>query len=54
MNKWDYLIVYLEKKEETEKVLPSSEEVTESTEVEETVKEEPTATQNDKEEQKNR
>ena len=39
------------KKEETEKVLPSSEEVTESTEVEETVKE-PTATQNDKEEQK--
>lgn len=40
------------KKEETEKVLPSSEEVTESTEVEETVKEGPTATQNDKEEQK--
>ena len=40
------------KKEETEKVLPSSEEVTESTEGEETVKEEPTATQNDKEEQK--
>ena len=40
------------KKEEIEKVLPSSEEVTESTEVEETVKEEPTATQNDKEEQK--
>ena len=40
------------KKEETEKVLPSSEEVTESTEVEETVKEEPPATQNDKEEQK--
>ena len=40
------------KKEETEKVLPSSEEVTESTEVEETIKEEPTATQNDKEEQK--
>lgn len=40
------------KKEETEKVLPSSEEVTESTEFEETVKEEPTATQNDKEEQK--
>ena len=40
------------KKEETEKVLPSSEEVTESTEVEETVKEEPTATLNDKEEQK--
>ena len=40
------------KKEEAEKVLPSSEEVTESTEVEETVKEEPMATQNDKEEQK--
>lgn len=40
------------KKEETEKVLPSSEEVTESTEVEETVKEEPQATLNDKEEQK--
>ena len=41
------------KKEETEKVLPSSEEVTESTEVEETVKEEPTtAVSNDKEEQK--
>ena len=40
------------KKEETEKVLPSSEEVTESTEVEETVKEEPVATLNDKEEQK--
>lgn len=40
------------KKEETEKMLPSSEEVKESTEVEETVKEEPTATQNDKEEQK--
>ena len=40
------------KKEETEKVLPSSEEVTESTEGEETVKEEPTATLNDKEEQK--
>ena len=40
------------KKEETEKVLPSSEEVTESTEVEETVKEEPTPTLNDKEEQK--
>ena len=40
------------KKEEAEKVLPSSEEVTESTEVEETVKEEPTAIQNDKEEQK--
>ena len=36
------------KKEETEKVLPSSEEVTESTEVEETVKEETTATSNDK------
>ena len=40
------------KKEETEKVLPSSEEVTESTEVEETVKEEPAATLNNKEEQK--
>ena len=41
------------KKEEAEKVLPSSEEVTESTEVEETVKEEPTtAVSNDKEEQK--
>ena len=40
------------KKEETEKVLPSSEEVTESNEVEETVKEEPAATLNDKEEQK--
>ena len=40
------------KKEETEKVLPSSEEVTESTEVEETVKEEPAAILNDKEEQK--
>lgn len=40
------------KKEETEKVLPSSEEVTESTEVEETVKEEPADTRNDKEEQK--
>lgn len=40
------------KKEETEKVLPSSEEETESTEVEETVKEEPAATLNDKEEQK--
>ena len=40
------------KKEDTEKVLPSSEEVTESMEVEETVKEEPTATLNDKEEQK--
>lgn len=40
------------KKEETEKVLPSSEEVTESTEVEETVKEESAATLNDKEEQK--
>ena len=39
-------------KEEAEKVLPSSEEVTESTEVEETVKEEPAATLNDKEEQK--
>ena len=52
MNKWGYLIVYLEKKEEAEKVLTSSEEVTESTEVEETVTEEPTATSNDKEEQK--
>ena len=40
------------KKEETEKVLPSSEEVTESNELVETVKEEPAATQNDKEEQK--
>ena len=40
------------KKEETEKVLPSSGEVTEITEVEETVKEEPQATLNDKEEQK--
>ena len=40
------------KKEETEKVLPSTEEVTESNEVEETVKEEPVATLNDKEEQK--
>ena len=40
------------KKEEAEKVLPSSEEVTESTEVEETVTEEPAATRNDKEEQK--
>ena len=40
------------KKEEAEKVLPSSEEVTESTEVEATVKEEPAATLNDKEEQK--
>lgn len=40
------------KKEETEKVLPSSEEVVESTEIEETVKEEPMATRNDKEEQK--
>ena len=40
------------KKEETEKMLPSSEEVTESMEVEETVKEEPAATLNDKEEQK--
>lgn len=40
------------KKEETEKMLPSSEEVTESMEVEETVKEEPAATLNGKEEQK--
>ena len=40
------------KKEETEKVLPSTEEVTGSNEVEETVKEEPVATLNDKEEQK--
>ena len=40
------------KKEEAEKVLPFSEEVTESNEVEETVKEEPVATLNDKEEQK--
>ena len=40
------------KKEEAEKVLPSSEEVTESNELVETVKEEPAATQNDKEEQK--
>lgn len=40
------------KKEETEKVFPSSEEVTESTKVEETVKEEPAATRNDKEEKK--
>ena len=40
------------KKEEAEKVLPSSEEVAESTEIEETVKEEPMATRNDKEEQK--
>lgn len=40
------------KKEEAEKVLPSSEEVAESTEIEETVKEEPAATLNDKEEQK--
>ena len=40
------------KKEETEKVLPSSGEVTESNEVEETVKEEQPATRNDKEEQK--
>ena len=40
------------KKEETEKVLPSTEEVTESNELEETVNEEPVATQNDKEEQK--
>ncbi len=43
MNKWDYLIVYLEKKKKL-KVLPSSEEVTEVLEVEETVKEEPAAT----------
>ena len=40
------------KKEEAEKVLPSSEEVTESNELVETVKEEPAAIQNDKEEQK--
>lgn len=41
------------KKEETEKVLPSSEEVTDSNEIEEVVKEEPTtAVSNDKEEQK--
>ena len=40
------------KKEEAEKVLPSSKEVTESNELVETVKEEPAATQNDKEEQK--
>ena len=40
------------KKEEAEKVLPSSEEVTDSTKVEETVKEGPAATLNDKEEQK--
>ena len=40
------------KKEEAEKVLPSSEEVTESNEIEEVVKEEPAATRNDKEEQK--
>ena len=40
------------KKEETEKVLPSSEEVTESTEVEETVKEEPAATLNDRKSKK--
>lgn len=41
------------KKEEAEKVLPSSEEVTESNELVETVKEEPTtAVSNDKEEQK--
>ena len=41
------------KKEEVEKVLPSSEEVTENNEVEEVVKEEPTtAVSNDKEEQK--
>ncbi len=41
------------KKEETEKVLPSTEEVTESNEIEEVVKEEPTtAVSNDKEEQR--
>ena len=41
------------KKEETEKVLPSTEEVTESNKIEEVVKEEPTtAVSNDKEEQK--
>ena len=41
------------KKEETEKVLPSTEEVTESNEIEEVVKEESTtAVSNDKEEQK--
>lgn len=41
------------KKEETEKVLPSTEEVTESNEIEEVVKEEPTtAVLNDKEEKK--
>ena len=41
------------KKEETEKVLPSTEEVTERNEIEEVVKEEPTtAVSNDKEEQK--
>ena len=41
------------KKEETEKVLPSTEEVTASNEIEEVVKEEPTtAVSNDKEEQK--
>ena len=41
------------KKEETEKVLPSTEEVTESNEIEEVVKEEPTtAVSNDKEEKK--
>ncbi len=41
------------KKEETEKVLPSTEEVSESNEIEEVVKEEPTtAVSNDKEEQK--
>lgn len=41
------------KKEETEKVLPSTEEVTESNEIEEVVNEEPTtAVSNDKEEQK--
>ncbi len=41
------------KKEETEKLLPSTEEVTESNEIEEVVNEEPTtAVSNDKEEQK--
>ena len=41
------------KKDETEKVLPSTEEVTESNEIEEVFKEEPTtAVSNDKEEQK--
>ncbi len=49
LNKWDYLIVYLEEKEETEKVLHLSDD--ESTKVEETVKR-PAATLNDKEEQK--